>query len=1103
MRKRLLLSLAGCMTAILFVLPAASVNAQLSQTNWKYSNPQPMGFTVLYTSFVDNNNGIAVGSNGCIGKTTDAGHTWQYGVFSFTSSAGIVQKPTFADVHFVTPTIAYAAGTSGTLIKSTDGGINWTLINNPLYAAGLNVDAVWFINKDTGYIGGPALLSTITTTNASSPDASPKLYFTHNGGTTWDSLLAPIGAPSNVGYVASPTNASIQVPITAIGKEIFRIKFVNDSVGYIVGSATGSYSLPYPGGSSSYHGGVAPLVWKFVKGTLTDYSLSKEKLGYSGIQTTPPTTTTLYNSGTLSQQIIKAFVPINDSLVLLGTYNNGMMVRLRTGRKDSTSIPTVQTAKVPGIYEITHTQNAPPGYSNIPSTGPTVPNSNMVSMDRSSNGYIYASSSLGRVIVTKDSGSTFATTAAVPASTNYANAQLYALKVTPNGRVITMGTDGVVADSLSGPWSSTYTDVKPSSAINQIDFADCKNGAVAGGFGIIHVTADSGKTWVDKTIPSFAASLISIYGMSYPVANKLFFGSSNGNIYLSADQATTNNLMFSDPVGSVIYGLTTAANGTRIWGLAYRSSAATEKTLVFRSLNGGLTWDTAKGFPTGTNAPLCQSIQFPTADTGYISGYKGKVFKTTDAGVTWVDISPNTALTTASTNALGVYDKNTAYVYLSAFPNKYVYKTTNGGVSWVNVTPNTSALASANITAFVIHDTNTVFAAYGAGRFLKTTDGGITWSVEEAPSAVGFTGGVFVPKTVPAGTPVANRRMFLGGAGSTNILIYGNPGLTNVSSTESITNVSCTNITAGAVTVTAIGGIPPYSYSLNGGAFQASNTFTGLSKGSQTLTIKDGGCQTITKTLTIGLTDNLTLTTTPATDTSVCAGAPVPLFAVSAPAATYQWTPAAGLSSATVSNPTAIVYNNSSYTVTASLNGCSRTKTIPINIKPSPTVSAGPDKTIISGSSVQLEGSGSSGSVLWSPATTLDNATIYTPTATPTTTTQYTITVTDANHCTSSDEVVVTVLPYCVKPMHAFTPNNDGVNDKWLATTGGGCTSRVSVIVYNRYGHTVYANENYQNDWNGTWKGETLPDATYYYAITYYLVDGRTIQLSGDVTILR
>ena len=68
-----------------------------------------------------------------------------------------------------------------------------------------------------------------------------------------------------------------------------------------------------------------------------------------------------------------------------------------------------------------------------------------------------------------------------------------------------------------------------------------------------------------------------------------------------------------------------------------------------------------------------------------------------------------------------------------------------------------------------------------------------------------------------------------------------------------------------------------------------------------------------------------------------------------------------------------------------------------------------------------------------------------------------------------------------------------------------GCALRrsVYVTVFNRYGNVVYRNDNYVNDWDGTYKGKPIPDGTYYYAITYRLINGKSILLKGDVTILR
>lgn len=332
---------------------------------------------------------------------------------------------------------------------------------------------------------------------------------------------------------------------------------------------------------------------------------------------------------------------------------------------------------------------------------------------------------------------------------------------------------------------------------------------------------------------------------------------------------------------------------------------------------------------------------------------------------------------------------------------------------------------------------------------------------------------------------------------------YGNPSNTTVNTAETVVNATCTNPSGGSITLNTTGAIAPYTYSINGGTFQPSNTFTGLTQGVKTITIKDAFCGTLTKTVTVGFTDNLTLTAAPA-DTSVCAGAPVQLRTTS-PAATYAWAPAAGLSNASISNPIAILNSNASYTVTATLNGCVRTATVNIGIRANPIISAGADKTIVDGAQTQLDGVGNRNviSIAWAPAATLTNANTYTPMAKPSANTTYTLTVKDLNGCTSTDDATVTVIPYCVKVMNAFTPNGDGINDKWLVTTAAACTNQVIVRVYNRYGDEVYTNDNYQNNWDGTYKGKAIPDGTYYYTINFRLISGRIVPMKGDVTILR
>ncbi|HZV69862.1 MAG TPA: gliding motility-associated C-terminal domain-containing protein [Saprospiraceae bacterium] len=73
----------------------------------------------------------------------------------------------------------------------------------------------------------------------------------------------------------------------------------------------------------------------------------------------------------------------------------------------------------------------------------------------------------------------------------------------------------------------------------------------------------------------------------------------------------------------------------------------------------------------------------------------------------------------------------------------------------------------------------------------------------------------------------------------------------------------------------------------------------------------------------------------------------------------------------------------------------------------------------------------------------------------------------------------------CIVPT-LFTPNEDGVNDVLIIP----CleSSRFpenKIIVFNEWGAVVYTSSPYQNDWDGTISGESLPVGTYFYIMDF------------------
>ena len=115
----------------------------------------------------------------------------------------------------------------------------------------------------------------------------------------------------------------------------------------------------------------------------------------------------------------------------------------------------------------------------------------------------------------------------------------------------------------------------------------------------------------------------------------------------------------------------------------------------------------------------------------------------------------------------------------------------------------------------------------------------------------------------------------------------------------------------------------------------------------------------------------------------------------------------------------------------------------------------------------------------------------------------YTITATNSLGCIANDDVLITVIPYCIKVRNAFTPNGDGINDQWLVYDNFECLRNVSVHVFNRYGNEVYVSKDYRNNWDGRYKGKSLPDGTYYAVIDFILISGKSFTTKTDLTILR
>ncbi|GAB3580478.1 hypothetical protein GCM10027345_21980 [Hymenobacter daeguensis] len=179
--------------------------------------------------------------------------------------------------------------------------------------------------------------------------------------------------------------------------------------------------------------------------------------------------------------------------------------------------------------------------------------------------------------------------------------------------------------------------------------------------------------------------------------------------------------------------------------------------------------------------------------------------------------------------------------------------------------------------------------------------------------------------------------------------------------------------------------------------------------------------------------------------TVLCPGERTTLSVASQPAGTtYQWAPAAGLSTTSGASVTAAPLASTTYRVTATTpGGCQSRDSVRVTVLPRPTVAVGPGQVICQGESARLTASSPEAGTFqtWAPATGLNTATGPVVVASPAVTTRYTVTTTGPGFCMRQDTVRVVVHPPIPLVVEAVLPTVRGGSTRLtVANPGAGLT---------------------------------------------------------------
>ena len=142
----------------------------------------------------------------------------------------------------------------------------------------------------------------------------------------------------------------------------------------------------------------------------------------------------------------------------------------------------------------------------------------------------------------------------------------------------------------------------------------------------------------------------------------------------------------------------------------------------------------------------------------------------------------------------------------------------------------------------------------------------------------------------------------------------------------------------------------------------------------------------------------------------------------------------------------------------------------------------------------------------WTPAQDLSNPNVPNPQTSPLVTTTYQLEIIDNDGCRNIDTVTIFVSdvkcrePYIYVP-NAFTPNNDGNNDKLFVQSD--VVENLYFAIYDRWGEILFETQDINIGWDGTYKGEKCEPAVFVYYLKATCIDKKEFIKKGNITLIR
>ena len=597
MMKKITLTMKISLMLLLTNLPLFSQQTD----NWMWLNPKPQGNTLYAMDFVDDNTGYAAGTFGTILKTTDNGGEWA------KLNTGISDQ--LMSLDFVNANTGFAGGNDQLLLKTTNAGQTWNNLVLPS-APNFSLLDIKFINAGTGYILGFFLMES-------------RIWKTTDGGQSWATQTTAGANYLNNLYFLNETTGFASGG--SLGGEMIRTTNGGASWSLVYTDSYAKHSIVFLDALTGYCGSDQGRMYRTTDGGSTwNFVLSDGGIDVLSLNFINATTGFGFGTGSVyikttdggsnwyesqpvgasnSSQYFDAAVTPAGTIHAAGSF--GAMVRSTNSGADFTYKSSVTDGYVSDIEFI-----------------------------NTSTGYAVTGYNHGDILKTTDAGLSW-----VSQITSYTTS-IYGISFTNAETGYLAGSISLYKTTNGGTnWNTVYNSTT-NEIFTDIYFTNTNTGYAVGSYSRQMKTTNAGASWTPSTISGSGSILSSLYFVNETTGYAV--GDNNAAVKTTNAGMNWTTMTVASPFVNLSDVFFTDINNGYI--------SCTNG--IYRTTNGGSNWNLLNT-PSGGYA----KVQF-RGNYGYAITGGGKIIKTTNAGTSWI-VQP-----TVTDNGLSaLYFNSDDYIY--------------------------------------------------------------------------------------------------------------------------------------------------------------------------------------------------------------------------------------------------------------------------------------------------------------------------------------------------------------------------------------------------------------------------------------------------------